>query len=61
MRKLALPDNVSVNIQLGAAFWILLAIALIILFLWFKVGSAKLSEMLTASFSPSRYAMLSKN
>jgi len=44
----------NVKLELGTAFFLFLAVALILFFLWRKVGSERLSQMLSASFSPSR-------
>ena len=49
-----MPDNVHIQVQLGTAFFVFVTVALVLFFLWHKVGNDKLGDMLTSSFSPSR-------
>lgn len=64
MRKIAWPDNLHVQLQLGTAFWLLLAVGLILVFVWRKIGTERLGEIVVASFSPSateRYIKARRN
>lgn len=45
-----MTTTMTVNIQLGTAFWLLIAVAIVGLVLWYKLGSEGMSRVLSGGW-----------